>query len=354
MVLHSRSLLVAAACLHILDPTRAVPPGRRWYALAGLAAGFLAANELPAVCAAALFFLILAKQNLRATLLWYTPPVALTLGLLLILNFAAHGSWRPAYAHRSDGAKLFELDFDQEINPGPLPPELRQALEKRGSLSAAISESAVVQQLSENRWAVWDPVTQTRLALRPERAQGRVAVHEWDDWYRYEGTYWVPERLTGVDQGEPSLARYCFHLTVGHHGILSLTPIWIYSLWGAGLWLKNGRKDQRALMAVVIAATLICLVFYTAGRPTIDRNYGGVNCGFRWMFWFIPWWLLAMLPAVDRLVRSGDKPQRQITFGMAIALGLLAISVFSANYPSANPWTHPWIYEYWQHLGWIE
>ena len=85
------------------------------------------------------------------------------------------------------------------------------------------------------------------------------------------------------------------------------------------------------------------------------------------MYWFIPLWLLLMLPAMDALAMSsegatnleGDRlgaDSRRRTmqkWARGITLGLLAWSIFSASYPTANPWTHPWIYQYWQHLGWI-
>jgi hypothetical protein len=73
-------------------------------------------------------------------------------------------------------------------------------------------------------------------------------------------------------------------------------------------------------------------------RPLEDRNYGGVAAGFRWMFWFAPLWLLVMLPAADRMA-----PSRRWRI---VGLVLLGFSVLSASYPTWNPWTHPWIYDY--------
>ena len=91
--------------------------------------------------------------------------------------------------------------------------------------------------------------------------------------------------------------------------------------------------------------TVTCLAFYLA-RPLVDRNYGGVCCGFRWMFWFTPMWLLVMIPAADAIA-----PRRAWRY---VALGLLLISSISAAYASLNPWSHPWLYEYWSFLGWIQ
>lgn len=345
------TILVAFAILEILRRPRVADSVGRWYLLAGCSVGILATNELPALCVVATLFLVLARRNLRATLIWYLPPAAVLLLSLLLLNYVAHGSWRPAYAHRGDGAQLGEVSLPAPLESGVLPEPARQKLLEARFLNVDLSADTSLQPLSEQRWMLWDPQTQTRLALRPDSSGVRVAVHDWDDWYRYEGTYWVPERLSGVDRGEPSLGRYVLHILIGHHGIFSLTPIWIFSLWGAVYWVRRGEGGIRVFAAIVVITTLVCLVFYTAGRPTIDRNYGGVNCGFRWMIWFIPWWLLLMLPALDRVAGLGNITLRRILFSLAIAC--IAVSAFSAAYPAANPWTHPWFYQYWQQLGWI-
>jgi hypothetical protein len=85
-------------------------------------------------------------------------------------------------------------------------------------------------------------------------------------------------------------------------------------------------------------------VFYLGMRPQPDRNYGGMTSGVRWMFWFAPLWLITMIPAADRLLRSRA--------GIAFAALLLTFSVLSASYPTWNPWTHPWIYNWFVWCGW--
>ena len=92
------------------------------------------------------------------------------------------------------------------------------------------------------------------------------------------------------------------------------------------------------------AVSLVCLVFYLT-RPQDDRNYGGMTCAFRWMLWFAPLWLVAMVPAADCLARRG--------WTRAVALVLLALSALSASYPTWNPWTHPWMLDFLHYVGWI-
>lgn len=97
---------------------------------------------------------------------------------------------------------------------------------------------------------------------------------------------------------------------------------------------------------MVLVLTAVCLAFYIA-RPLKDRNYAGICCGFRWMFWFIPMWLLALQPVADWFAS-----RRRIW--RCLAMTLLLASVISASYAILNPWVHPWLYEYWIYLGWVK
>src|SRR5262249_52410618 len=102
---------------------------------------------------------------------------------------------------------------------------------------------------------------------------------------------------------------------------------------------------NRLLAAITLITSTVVIAFYLS-RPLIDRNYGGGTCCLRWLMWLTPLWLLTMLPAADWLFRR--------RWGLAFGLGLLAISVFSASYAADNPWTHPWIFDYWWSMGWIK
>jgi hypothetical protein len=252
---------------------------RRWsyFAIAGLAAAFTAADELPALALlAALGFLLLLRAP-RKTLLAFAPAAMLVVAAFFFTNYLAHDSLRPPYMHRS-------------------------------------------------------------------------ATNADDNWYAYSysvngverDSYWLDRQ--GIDRGEPTRLVYAVHVLVGHHGIFSLTPVWLLSAWGLLLWLRSADASRRDLAAMIGALTLVCLVFYIGLRPQEDRNYGGMTSGFRWMFWFTPLWLVVMLPAADRLAHS--------TAGIATASILLSLSALSVSYPTWNPWTHPWIYNWLEWCGW--
>ena len=100
-----------------------------------------------------------------------------------------------------------------------------------------------------------------------------------DNWYDYSyvrdgkvrDSYWRDP--VGIDRGEPSVAVYALHATVGHHGIFSLTPVWLLSVWGLALmWRGRTRASWPLLIAVL---SVVCLAFYIcapADGPQLRRH----------------------------------------------------------------------------------
>lgn len=172
------------------------------------------------------------------------------------------------------------------------------------------------------------------------------------EWYDYEyqrhpddkpvDSYW--RNRQGVDQGEPSEFVYAFHALVGHHGIFSLTPVWILAAFGLGIWLVAPTDPRLRQMAILIAGvSAVCLYFYLFMQPQENRNYGGMTAGLRWAFWFAPLWLVTMLPAADRCA------ERRWMRGSGLVL--LALSALSASYPTWNPWSHPWLFNFMAYMS---
>lgn len=319
------------------------------FLIGGLASAFAVTCELPALA----FFALLAAAILwRAplqTLLAFVPAAVVVFVAALGTNYIAHESLKPAYAHRyKDGPMIAGLEeiynATQALDAGKIPEEARQKLAAKG---IDLSTQAVAEQRQPGfRWVIWDVDGHDRFAVQrfDDSKIHKLQIRAWDDWYDYEGTYWTADRLQGVDKGEPSVAVYAFNCLVGHHGLFSLTPIWLFSVLGLFLWLRRPRDLQWGLAASILLLTIVVLAFYLS-RPLIDRNYGGVTSGLRWLFWLIPLWLIAMIPAADSLAHS--------RWGRIIAVVFFAVSVFSANWATLNPWSQPWLFEYWYQLGWI-
>ncbi|TWT76927.1 hypothetical protein Pla123a_23520 [Posidoniimonas polymericola] len=243
-------------------------PQLRWFILAGLAAAFTAANELPALAMLVGIGLSLLVRWPRATLVAYAPAALLVMVAFFATTYYAHGSLKPPYMHRDE-----------------------------------------------------------------ENVE--------DNWYRYPNSHWNDPQ--GMDAGEQCKGVYTLHALVGHHGLFSMTPIWLLAAAGAGAWLITGSGLRRELAFGVTGLTVVVLVFYLGLRPQVDRNYGGMTNGLRWMFWFSPLWLAVMSPAADWASRTAVR--------RAGAMVLLAFSALSAAYPTWNPWTQPWIYNWMQWCG---
>jgi hypothetical protein len=181
-------------------------------------------------------------------------------------------------------------------------------------------------------------------------------------WYEYEGSYWrkpVPGQVRrGIDWAytQESRGTYALNLLIGHHGLFSLTPLWLLALvpMVCSLWHFK-KRCQRAqqpdlgnslpylpwfLAPLTLGLTIVVVGFYAVK----SNNYGGFTNGLRWLMWLTPLWLMCLLPCADWLGKW--------KCGRGLAYLCLAISVLSANYSPWNPWRHPWLYELFMALGW--
>lgn len=356
-----------------------------WFVVLGFAGAFAAANELPALAWTAMVLAMAACLDIRRTFTATIPAMLIValaaVGTLLI----AHQSLRPPYAHRSDGAVVTELEATVvgELQPGPLPVELRRELNRhaeqwnllanndpqpawtlgpstmveanRFPLPAAVAQRWVIRDYYQLPWSVgqW-----RALVLVQQQGESHWEVRTWDNWYDYPGSYWHLDVRGGVDAGEASPAWYAFHCLIGHHGIFSLTPVWLLSVWGIMLalvgWVPpeagaeqklpftrivaGSRGWWRVIGAGVLLLSVVVVGFYLL-RPLGDRNYGGQTSVLRWLLWLSPFWLLVMLPAAHGLMRH--------SWGRYLAWILLIASAASALYSGTNPWVHPWLYYWW-------
>ena len=259
---------------------------RKWwlFALAGFFAAFTCTNELPAALfGLAIFGLLLWKAPLR-TIVIFGPAALVPLGAFFWTNYLATGGWKPFYFYY--GTEKYN--------------------------------------------------------------------------YIHDGvpSYWM--NPGGLDANAESPWTYLLHCTVGHHGIFSLTPIFLISVigWIVGLCsakfishetgaVRNKFRTTTGLRPFLwmgLLLTLAIVGFYLS--RTENYNYGGNTAGLRWTFWLIPFWLIAMVPALDAC--AGWRWCR------GPALLLLGVSTFSATYALDNPWTAPWLYRVMDRWEWID
>lgn len=179
-------------------------------------------------------------------------------------------------------------------------------------------------------------------------------------WYTYEGSHWRnPTGRTGIDfaRNVESRAMYAVHVLVGHHGIFSLSPLWLLAfaamLWQSAVWL--GRRRARdsdvplspqagpplCLFPLTLAVSVVVIGFYLVKSD----NYAGWSNGLRWLMWLTPLWLLCLVPVLERFSTS--------RWGRGLVYVLLIVSVLSVNFAPWNPWRHPWLYDWMEWMGWI-
>ena len=173
--------------------------------------------------------------------------------------------------------------------------------------------------------------------------------------YTYEGSYWntplemdwfngATKQPDGtITENKESYGVYLFHMTLGHHGVFSLTPIFLFSLLGAAREAFR-RSRLTAISWLTLLLTAAMFAFYTWNPKA--RNYGGSTQGLRWLFWLIPFWLI-LLPSG---VRGGGR--RGVV--RALSLAALLISALSVGYALRHPWSHPWFLDAMEHLNLYE
>ncbi len=223
--------------------------------------------------------------------------------------------------------------------------------------------------------------------------------------YSFPGSIWqTPLELDWFNEHPEPSRVYLFHMTFGHHGIFSLTPIFLFSAWGGmrllggrrlltlcivltllttvglgayylrdteawapggsmfsyswllmsipillGLlaflsaipWLRGIDRPMEAMAWMTAVLTAVVVAFY-AWTPKA-RNYGGSAQGLRWIMWLIPFWLLLLPKGVEDGQARGRLRR--------LALAALAISALSVGYAMRNPWSHPWILDAMEQLG---
>jgi hypothetical protein len=164
------------------------------------------------------------------------------------------------------------------------------------------------------------------------------------DYYQYEGSYWRNPR--GIDAANEPKWFYLFNLLLGHHGIFSLTPIFLIAFYG----MMKPKEVLPAIQRMGLLLTVVMVGFYTFKTS----NYGGVCQGARWLFWLIPFWLIGLATVVERHFQS-----RKFRFAAALALALSLMSVghaLSGNRDKGRPgpWSPSWIQIFMHDHGWID
>ncbi len=333
--------------------TRIMMGNRRWFyfVVVGVAAAFATANEFPALAFFCVVTVLCGWKSFSKTCIALIPSAAIVAIGFFLTNFLAHGDWRPPYAHRGDGPIFATVngDFEAILDSGSIPQEMKDELRGHFDTTAITVEPAQwpgwgTNKTATQRWIATD-LDQKRFTIVKNENDLAWNLCQWDNWYDYPGSYWLTSNDLGkseVDRGQSSASVYAFHLLFGHHGIFSLTPIWMLSLAGMISLLFLGRFQLRWFALMTMLVSVVVIGFFIT-RPEYDRNYGGVTSALRWVFWLAPMWLVTILPVADWLGKTAA--------GRMVCYFLLLVSTVSATYAAVNPWVQPWLYELWDSFG---
>ena len=127
------------------------------------------------------------------------------------------------------------------LDVGAMPAELLTKLKsaRRRDVDRAVDGT----ESSRRSVAAMGRADGTELVLQPHagrhRARPRFKFAATTIGTTIAGSYWQPENLRGIDRGEASPLRYAFKCLIGHHGLFSLTPIWLLSAAGCVIWLRT-------------------------------------------------------------------------------------------------------------------
>ncbi len=145
--------------------------------------------------------------------------------------------------------------------------------------------------------------------------------------YQYSGSYW--REPVGMDALYQPKHIYFFHLILGHHGLLSMTPVFLLGGWSmiSAVFRKSRRRPEALTVLLPLLASLIFLGIRT-------RNYGGVCAGLRWMIVAMP---MLFLFSVNWLEEHTSKRAR-ILFILLLLVGLAVAA--DVPWAGAGPWHH--------------
>lgn len=149
-----------------------------------------------------------------------------------------------------------------------------------------------------------------------------IPVYLRPELYRYPGSYW--NTPAGVDALDEPRLTYLWNILLGHHGLLSMTPVLVLAVVAIGANVfRGGRYGVEAL--TVGSALCLLLVFYTL----TTKNYGGLCAGFRWFLPIVPLVIVFVADWLSNVRYRG---------GFALFFLLMLVGQFHAFAALPHPW----------------
>ncbi|HKO93086.1 MAG TPA: hypothetical protein VJU61_18145, partial [Polyangiaceae bacterium] len=138
----------------------------------------------------------------------------------------------------------------------------------------------------------------------------------------------------GIDGLREPKYIYAFNVLLGHHGVFSMTPLYLFGLWELVSSLRHRRHFRESLLSAVAICAFFGFYIYRT------RNYGGWCVGMRWLVPVMPLLLLYFGFWLDR-VRLGRA-------WWALLLPAFMVSCFNVQ----DGLTSPFQYSVWN--NWLQ
>lgn len=145
--------------------------------------------------------------------------------------------------------------------------------------------------------------------------------------YQFGGGYWT--NPVGIDALHEPKHIYFFHIILGHHGFLSMTPVFFLAVFSICNAIR--KKTSRFAEALTVGLPLLVIVLFLGIRT---RNYGGVCAGLRWMIAAMPLLFLFLAEWIDR-----HRFRKALVLLLILALIGLSVLV-DVPWSRAGPWHH--------------
>lgn len=171
--------------------------------------------------------------------------------------------------------------------------------------------------------------------------------------YDFPGSYWAKTAVrSGIDalnEHPENKFVYFLHMTIGHHGWFSLTPLWFIAAVGFWRYLRGAERRLGGIHWPILGLSVVVFEFYWLGFYWLgsnQHNYGGFCHGLRWLLWLGPLWLLVLPAGLDPI--AGVKRWRHW------ANAALLISIVSMADTLYNPWTRSWLHRIFLWFGIVD
>ena len=270
------------------------------FVLVGFCVGWTFACELPAGLLVFVATWYAFKTDLRKALVCFLPPLTLVVGAIFLTNYLALGTFLPAYMQK----ELYDYPGSYWIKP-------KADEEKQENGQGAVDGKKPEIEKSKKSDAKKGP---------------------------------SKSGIDALNENPESKLVYLLNMTIGHHGLFSLTPIWLFAFWGMARWVRGGEPRLPGLAWPLLFVSAGVFVFFWL--VTDQRNYGGFCHGMRWLMWLAPLWLLPLFTALDR---AAEIPWLRGAFWAS-----LAVSVFSMADTLYHPWSRAWLHRILVWVGWID